>query len=94
MPTVGLHTLHYARSPFYCTVRTVYGLYCPQDRAGTDVQTHINATKAPLTGNGTYLNTARDAPATAEGVSQHQWQDLCSARNLGARAGRLLREED
>ena len=21
MPTVGLHTLHYARSPFYCTVR-------------------------------------------------------------------------
>jgi hypothetical protein len=28
-----------------------YGLYCPQDRAGTDVQTHRNATKAPLTGN-------------------------------------------
>ena len=26
-------------------------LYCPQDRAGTDVQTHRNATKAPLTGN-------------------------------------------
>jgi hypothetical protein len=25
------------------------GLYCPQDRAGTDVQTHRNATKAPLT---------------------------------------------
>ncbi len=27
------------------------GLYCPQDRDGTDVQTHRNATKAPLTGN-------------------------------------------
>ncbi len=26
-------------------------LYCPQDRAGTDVQTHRKATKAPLTGN-------------------------------------------
>jgi hypothetical protein len=24
---------------------------CPQDRAGTDVQTNRNATKAPLTGN-------------------------------------------
>jgi hypothetical protein len=24
--------------------------YCPQDRAGTDVQTHRKATKAPLTG--------------------------------------------
>jgi hypothetical protein len=32
-----------------CTYR--YGLYCPQDRAGTDVQTHRNATNAPLTGN-------------------------------------------
>ena len=28
---------------------TSTGLYCPQDRAGTDVQTHIDATKAPLT---------------------------------------------
>ncbi len=26
-------------------------LYCPQDRAGTDVQAHRNATKAPLPGN-------------------------------------------
>jgi hypothetical protein len=34
----------------YLRANRAYALYCPQDRAGTDVQTHKNATKAPLTG--------------------------------------------
>ena len=36
--------------------------YCPQDRAGTDVQTHRNATKAPLTGNRSTKPPATRAP--------------------------------
>ena len=41
------------------------GLYCPQDRAGTDVQAHRNATKAPLTGN----RSTKPPPAARLGPS-------------------------
>jgi hypothetical protein len=59
----------------------IYRLYCPQDRAGTDVQTHRNATKAPLTGNrSTKPPPARLGPSdstsasdSATGASGMEW---------------------
>jgi hypothetical protein len=47
-------------------------LYCPQDRAGTDVQTHRNATKAPLTGNRStkYVCLSVRGPACCPGRSE------------------------
>ena len=50
----------------YVTTFCEMGLYCPQDRAGTDVQTHKNATKAPLTGN----RSTKPPPAAPLGPSR------------------------
>ena len=53
------------RRPLFAGLTCVTSLYCPQDRVGTDVQTHRNATKAPLTGN----RSTKPPPAVRLGPS-------------------------